>query len=126
MSLSADGAARNFARARAVSPEVDTTGGLPMKAVALIGATILSVSGALLVTGAASAAESRTKEQCSQLFHHLNASGTGKLTLNEVAGDMAIAKALDDPYVWRNGYVTEDEFTPLCMGGSKDKSQTPQ
>lgn len=93
-----------------------------------ISATILAATGALLLAGAAGAAEAgaRTKEQCTQMFKHLNASGTGKLTLNEAAGDAAIAKELDDPLIWKNGYVTEDEFTPLCMTGGKGESRTPQ
>jgi hypothetical protein len=97
-----------------------------MKAISTIGATILTLTSALLVSDVATAVEARTKEQCAQLFHHLNTSGTGKLTLNELAGDPSIARALDDPYVWRNGYVTEDEFTPLCMNGAKDRAQGPQ
>ena len=94
-----------------------------------IGATILAATSALLLATAAGAADvagARSKEQCTELFHHLNASGTGKLTLNEAAGDSAIAKELDDPLIWKNGYVTVDEFTPLCMSGGKGSSRTPQ
>lgn len=94
-----------------------------------IGATILAATGALLLAAAAGAADmagARSKQQCTELFHHLNASGTGKLTLNEAAGDSSIAKELDDPLIWKNGYVTEDEFTPLCMTGGKGASRTPQ
>ena len=93
-----------------------------------VGGTILAASCALLLAGAANAAEAgaRSKEQCTELFKHLNASGTGKLTLNEAAGDAAIAKELDDPLIWKNGYVTEDEFTPLCMTGGKGASRVPQ
>jgi hypothetical protein len=93
-----------------------------------IGGTILAATGALLLAAAAGASDmtgTRTKEQCTELFHHLNASGTGKLTLNEAAGDASIAKELDDPLIWKNGYVTVDQFTPLCMGG-KGTSRTPQ
>ena len=93
-----------------------------MKAIAKLTATVLVSTAALVTSGVAMAEEMRSKETCSQLFHRLNTSGTGKLTLNEAAQDTAIARALDDPYVWRNGYVTEEEFTPLCMQGPKGKS----
>ncbi len=92
-----------------------------MKAFATIALTALSLGGALVVCGVASAQEMRSKESCTQLFHRLNTSGTGKLTLNEASQDVGVAKTLDDPNVWRNGYLTEDEFTPLCMQGPKDK-----
>ena len=91
-----------------------------MRLFTTVGFTILTVGCALAALDLARAAEPRSKEQCAQIFHRLNTSGTGRLTINEVALDAKLARELDDPNVWRNGYVTEDEFTPLCMqGGSK-------
>ena len=76
----------------------------------------LALAGAALLAGPqTSAAEPRTKEQCASLFHELNTSGNGKLTIQEAAKNTDIMTTLSAPSLWTKGYVTEGEFTPLCV-----------
>jgi hypothetical protein len=75
----------------------------------------LALAGAALLAGPQTlAAEPRTKEQCTTLFHELNTSGDGKLTIQEAAKNSDLMTTLSAPSLWKKGYMTEEEFTPLC------------
>jgi len=87
------------------------------------------IGAALIVPTTGTAADTRSKEQCAAIFRQLNTSGSGHLTVNEAAGNPEIARALDDPGIWQKGYLTEQEFTPLCTTGTQvmpQSSQSPQ
>ena len=92
-----------------------------------------TVAGLSMLTGAllmpqlsAAAGEARTPEQCAALFSQLNISGTGKLTAEEAAANAGIAKAFTDPQVRQKGYLTREEFAPVCMGSNQQKGTEQQ
>jgi len=95
-----------------------------MRALAVAGLTL--IGGVLIVPTTGTAADARSKEQCAAIFRQLNTSGSGHLTVNEAAGNPEIARALDDPGIWQKGYLTEEEFTPLCATGAHPTPQSPQ
>ena len=76
----------------------------------------MAMAGSLLLCPLVTqAAESRTKEQCTTLFRELNTSGNGHLTMSEASKNKELATALSAPSVWKQGYLTEEDFTPLCV-----------
>ena len=86
-----------------------------MKSMVSVTAVCLTATGSLLLAPqVCNGAETRTKEQCASLFHELNTSGDGKLTIPEVVKNRDITTALSAPSVWKKGYLTEQDFTPLC------------
>jgi len=90
-------------------------------------AGVSMLAGALLAPQLSVAAgEARTPEQCASLFNQLNTSGTGKLTASEAAADPSAAKAFSDPQVQQKGYLTREEFTPLCTGENPQKGADQQ
>ena len=90
-----------------------------MKLDVIVAIAGLAVAGTLpLVSRTAAGNEPRTKEQCTALFHQLNTSGNGKLTVTEAARDQDMATVLSAPSIWKNGFLTETEFTPLCATDS--------
>ncbi len=81
-------------------------------------ATLLGLAlsgGALLAGPITKADEPRTKQNCTTLFHELNTSKSGRLTIEEASKSRDVMATLDAPSLWKKGYITEDEFTPLCV-----------
>ncbi len=79
-------------------------------------ACAMTITGLLLAAPAAMGIEPRTKEQCVTLFHNLNTSGNGHLTIPEAAKNADMLTVLSAPSLWKRGYITQNEFTPLCAG----------
>jgi len=85
-------------------------------------AGLSTLAGVLLVPQlTAVAGEARSLEQCASLFSQLNSSGTGRLTASEAAANASIARAFSDPHVQQKGYLTREEFTPICMGDNQQQ-----
>ena len=73
------------------------------------------VSAALLSPFArAQAAPARSPPDCSALFHALNVSGSGRLSSTEAASSREYARTLKDTQLWKNGYLTQQQFIVLC------------
>ena len=91
---------------------------------ARVGYTFVSMAmaGSLILCPLVSqSAESRTKEQCSSLFRELNTSGNGHLTMSEASKNKEMATVLSAPSVWKQGYLTEEDFTPLCVTDTRNE-----
>jgi hypothetical protein len=78
--------------------------------------TVLTATSALAYEPSPQVMAPRNKEQCIALFHQLNVSVNGRLTSTEAASSHELAQALSDPQLWRKGYITEDQFLPVCTG----------
>ena len=82
-------------------------------------ATTIAVPVAALMIGTpvqlASAGQPRTKEQCTALFHLLDRSGDGKLPIQDLRAHRVLMRAIDDPAIRDQGYITQAQFLALCV-----------
>ncbi len=97
-----------------------------MKPIVAIVAGLTLVDTASVISTNDTAADTRTTEECRTLFRQLNQSGDGRLTLGEIARSQLMTTAPADEGFWRNGYLTEDEFTPICETSTRGMSSGPQ
>jgi len=67
------------------------------------------------------AADKRTDQDCAELFKQLNTSQNGKLDATEAAANPISQRAFNDPANHEKGYLTEGDFTAVCVG----TEQTP-
>ena len=67
------------------------------------------------------AADKRTDQDCAALFKQLNTSKSGKLDAVEAAANPISQRAFNDPANHEKGYLTEGDFTAVCVG----TDQTP-
>jgi hypothetical protein len=97
-----------------------------MKPIVVIVAGLTLVDTASVISTDDTEASPRTHQECRALFQQLNQHGDGRLTVREIAGSQLMVQGPANEGLWQKGYVTEDEFTPVCETASGGTTQRAQ
>jgi len=97
-----------------------------MKPIVAIVAGLTLVDTASVISTNDALDDAPSSNECRAIFRQLNKSGDGKLTRGEIAGNRLMTSVTVDQGFSGKGYLTEDEFTPICQTVTRGASPGSQ